>query len=268
MLPALKEITKEELLISTKIALILEYDGTNYHGSQFQTNAKTIQGELEKALRKLTGENLRIKAASRTDAGVHASGQVISFRTASSLPLKAFINGMNHHLPEDIAVKEAFRVSDNLDVRRHAVAREYKYYILNSETRSPVKQAFSSRIPGKLNVSAMNRACQTLTGRHDFSSFAFAADLAGKNPVRNVYQSEVTMDREMIVFQMTANSFLPHQVRNTVGSLVKVGQEKMTAEEFYRMVESPQPGSAGPTAPACGLCLTKIDYPSPLSEMN
>ena len=127
-----------------RIAIIVEYDGTGYHGSQWQANAPTIQGEIEKALEKLTGEKLRIKAASRTDAGVHARGQVVCFGTGSALPLQAFVDGLNHYLPRDIAVKEAFRVDDNFDARRGARSREYRYYMLNKDPVLNI-QSFASR---------------------------------------------------------------------------------------------------------------------------
>jgi tRNA pseudouridine38-40 synthase len=247
----------------TRIVLFLEYDGTNYHGSQLQANAPTIQGELEKALQKLTGERIRVKAASRTDAGVHAKGQVVSFRTGSALPLKVFVEGLNYYLPRDIAVKEAFRVNDAFDVRRGALSREYKYYILNSPTRSPMRQGFSYRINGKLDVKAMQQACQSLIGKHDFASFVSSTEAARKSTVRNVHKAEVEQDGDMIILDMVANSFLPHQVRNTVGSLIKVGQGKMTVDEFFSMIEEKRPGLAGPTAPAGGLCLMRVDYPSP-----
>jgi len=246
------------------VALILEYDGSNYHGSQWQANAPTIQGEIEKALKKLTGERTRIKAASRTDAGVHARGQVVSFRMDSALPLKSFIDGLNHYLPREIAVKEAYRLDDSFDVRRGAVSREYKYYILNSPTRSPMRQGFSCRIDGNLDIEAMNQACQALIGKHDFASFVSSAGTArSKRTVRNVFRAEITRDGDMIVLDMAANSFLPHQVRNTVGSLIKVGQGKMTVDDFYSMVEARTPGLAGPTAPADGLCLIRVNYPGP-----
>jgi tRNA pseudouridine38-40 synthase len=247
----------------TRIVLIIEYDGTNYHGSQLQANAPTIQGELEKALRKLTGEKTRIKAASRTDAGVHARGQVVGFTTKSDLPLTAFVEGLNHYLPPDIAVKEAYKVDDPFDVRRGAISREYKYYILNSPTRSPMRQKFSYRVTGDLDTEAMNQACQALIGKHDFASFVTGADTGKRRTVRNVYKAAIEQDGDMIVLDMVANSFLPHQVRNTVGSLVKVGQGKMKVDEFYNMIEARTPGLAWPTAPACGLCLMRINYPSP-----
>jgi len=248
-------------VIGTRIVLVLEYDGTRYHGSQLQANAPTIQGEIEKALQKLTGERIRVKAASRTDAGVHAEGQVVSFRTRSTLPLKAFVEGMNYYLPRDIAVKEAFGVDDAFDVRRGALSREYRYYILNSPTRSPMRQGFSYRVNGKLDVKAMQQACQALVGKHDFASFVSSPEAAKKSTVRNVHKAEIEQDGDMIVLDMVANSFLPHQVRNTVGSLIKVGQGRITVDEFYSMVEAKSPGLAGPTAPAGGLCLMQVNYP-------
>ena len=251
------------LATGTNIVLILEYDGIRYHGSQLQANAPTIQGEMEKALQKLTGERTRVKAASRTDAGVHAKGQVISFRTKSALPLKAFVGGLNYYLPRDIAVKEAFGVDDSFDVRRSALSREYKYDILNSPTRSPMRQDFSYLVNGNLDIGAMNQACQALIGKHDFASFVTSTDIGEKSTVRNVHKAGIERDGDMVVLDMVANSFLPHQVRNTVGSLIKVGQGKMTVEEFYGMVEARRPGLAGPTAPAGGLCLMRVNYPSP-----
>ncbi|OGO00211.1 MAG: tRNA pseudouridine(38-40) synthase TruA [Chloroflexi bacterium RBG_13_51_52] len=249
-----------------RIIITVEYDGTNYHGSQSQVNAPTIQGEIEKALKKLTGERTRIKIASRTDAGVHAWGQVVSLDTKAKLPLKSFIDGLNHYLPQDIAVKEAYKGEQSFDVRRRAVSREYRYYILNSQTRSPLKQRFFWRITGNLDIAAMNRACQTLIGRHDFASFVSSAETARqKRTVRDVFKAEITQDGDMIIFDIIANSFLPHQVRNTIGTLIKVGQGKMTADEFKNMVESRTPGLAGPTAPANGLFLMKVNYPGPLN---
>jgi tRNA pseudouridine38-40 synthase len=244
-----------------KIVLILEYDGTNYHGSQLQANAPTIQGEIEKALKKLTGERTRVKAASRTDAGVHARGQVVSFRTNSSLPLKAFVAGLNHYLPPDIAVKESFTADDAFDVRRSAISREYKYQILTSPTRSPMRQNYSYRVNGNLDIAAMNQACQALVGKQDFASFVTGTETGKKSTIRNVYKAAIEQDGDMIVLDMAANSFLPHQVRNTMGSLIKVGQGKITVDDFYNMVKAKRPGLAGPTAPAAGLCLTQVNYP-------
>ena len=246
-----------------RIVLIMEYDGTHYHGFQLQANLPTIQGEAEKALWKLAGEKVRVMAASRTDTGVHAKGQVASFRTESSLSPQTFIKGLNYYLPRDIAVKEAYRVDDSFNVRRNALSREYSYYILNSLTRSPLRQGFSYLVAGRLNIEAMNRACQVLVGEHDFASFATRIEPRIKSTVRNVYRAEMEKEGEMAVFNIEANSFLPHQVRNTVGALIKMGLGKMNADEFYSIIEAKEPGLAGPTAPACGLCLMRVNYPCP-----
>ena len=251
------------LATSTKIVLTVEYDGTHYYGSQLQVDLPTIQGEIEEALRKLTGEKSRVRTASRTDAGVHAKGQAVSFGTGSSLPLTAFVKGLNYYLPRDIAIKEAFRVDDSFDVRHGALSREYKYYILNSPTRSPIRRGFCHLVTGQLDIEAMNQACQALIGKHDFASFVTSTGVGTKNTVRNVHKAEIEQDGDMIVFNIVANSFLPHQVRNTVGSLIRVGLGKMTVDEFHSMLEARKPGLAGPMAPACGLCLMRINYPPP-----
>jgi tRNA pseudouridine38-40 synthase len=146
-------------LAETKqIVLIMEYDGTRYHGFQLQADLDTIQGETEKALWKLTGERVRVTAASRTDAGVHAEGQVACFRTKSSLPPAKFKSGLNHYLPADIAVRAAYRVVDSFNARREAVSRQYNYRILNSDTRSPVRQGSTYRVPRRLDIEAINLA--------------------------------------------------------------------------------------------------------------
>jgi len=245
----------------TRIILVIEYDATEYHGSQYQANAPTVQGEIEKALKMLTGEKIRIKMASRTDAGVHARGQVVAFDTASTIPLKSFVDGLNHFLPDDIAVKEVHRTEDGFDVRRRAVSREYRYYILNSPARSPLRQKYSCRVAGDLDIESMSRACEALVGRHDFASFVAREGTARqKRTVRDVFKAEINRDGEMVTFTIVADSFLPHQVRNVVGSLILVGQGRMAVEDFSHMVAAAIPGLAGPTAPACGLCLERVNY--------
>ncbi len=251
---------------TTKIVLILEYDGTRYHGFQLQASLPTIQGEIEKALSKLTGERTRVMAASRTDAGVHARGQVVSFQTSSPHSLQTFVSGLNYYLPRDIAVRVAHRVRDSFSVRRQAVSREYNYYILNSLTRSPLSAGFSYLVSGHLDIEAINQACQALIGEHDFASFSSGIGVEIKNTVRRVYRAEMRKEGKLAVFNMLANSFLPHQVRNTVGALIRVGLGKGGGDEFYSIMEAKQPGLAGPTAPACGLYLVQVNYPRPFEE--
>ena len=242
---------------------IIEYDGTRYYGFQLQASLPTIQGEIERTLFQLTGEKIRVMAASRTDTGVHAKGQVVSLRTRSPLPPQAFINGLNYYLPKDIAVKAAYRVSDSFKVRRSAVSREYNYYILNSPTRSPLGDSFCYLVGGRLDIEAMNCACQALIGKHDFTSFASSIKVGEKDMVRIVHKAKAEKDGELVVFNMVANSFLPHQVRNTVGALIRVGLGKMPVDEFFSIIEARKPGLARPSAPACGLCLMQVNYPHP-----
>ncbi len=255
------------MAVATKVILIIEYEGTRYHGFQWQAKLPTIQGEMERALGKLTGERRRVMAASRTDAGVHARGQVVSSRTGSPLPAATFVSGLNHYLPGDIAVKAAYRVGDSVNVRRDAVSREYNYCILNSPTRSPIRRQFSYLVAGALDIEVMNKACQVLVGEHDFASFASQMGVERKSTVRNVYRARVEREEELVVFNMVANSFLPHQVRNTVGVLLKVGLGKMNMDKVLGIMEARKPGLAGPTVPACGLCLERVNYPVPFEEM-
>ncbi len=254
------------LATATKLVLILEYNGTRYHGFQLQVNKPTIQEEIEKALEKLTGEKIRVMGASRTDTGVHARGQVISLRTRSSHSLQTFVKGLNYYLPRDIAVKAAHRVKDSFSVRHYAVSREYNYYILNSLTRSPFREGFSYLVSGHLDIDAMNQASQALIGEHDFASFTTGIGGEIKSTVRRVYRAEVRKDGKLAVFNMLASSFLPHQVRNTAGALIRVGLGKMSGNEFYSLMEAKTPGLAGPTAPANGLCLMQVNYPHSFEE--
>ena len=252
--------------VTTRIVLIVEYDGMNYHGSQLQADMPTIQGEVEKAVWKLTGEQTRVAAASRTDTGVHAKGQVVSFKTSSAHSPETFVKALNYYLPADIAIKAASKVRLSFSVRRQAVSREYNYYILNSSTRSSLRRDFSYQVAGHLALDAMNQACQALVGEHDFVSFASDIGGAIKSTVRRVYRAEFKKEGELVIFNIVASSFLPHQVRNTVGALIRVGQGKMSVDEFRRIMEAKKPGLAGPAAPACGLFLMRVNYKRPFEE--
>jgi len=243
-----------------KIALTIEYDGTGYHGFQIQASAPTVQGGIECALMKVTGEQTRISCASRTDQGVHARGQVATFCTASPLSVETFSRALNYYLPEDIAVREAFWVQDGFDVRRDAVSREYCYQLLNSATPSPLLRRSAHFIPRPLDIEAMNNACQALLGTHDFAPFASSLN-GRKNTVRTVYRAEVLREGDLVTFYIVANSFLPRQVRNTIGALVKVGLGKSDVAAFHDILRSEKPSVAGPALPPHGLCLLKVNYP-------
>jgi len=244
-----------------KIALIMEYEGTRYHGSQIQARVPTIQGELERALTMVTGKEIRTSYASRTDRGVHAKGQVVAFPSDSPLPPKTIAHALNHYLPEDIAIRDAFVVNDDFDPRRDALSREYCYYIWNSATPSPLLRRSAYFVPRRLEVAAMNEACQAILGTHDFAPFASAIN-GGKNTVRTVYRATVAIEGDLVSCNMVANSFLPHQVRNTMGALVKVGLGKSDVAAFYDILRSKKPTQAGPALPPHGLCLLKVNYPN------
>jgi tRNA pseudouridine38-40 synthase len=250
---------------SSKFALLIEYDGTRYHGFQWQLGLPTIQSELEQAIGQFCGQSSRVMAASRTDTGVHAKGQVVCFRAKSTLDTMTLVRAMNYYLPKDIAVKAAYRARDDFNVRRDALSREYQYYIFNSDTRSPLSQRFALFVPKMLDIQSMNEACQLMKGEHNFASFASSLD-DNKSTSRNVYEAGVEKKGKFTVFRIVANSFLPHQVRSTVGLLIRLGLRKIGIEDFHDIMETKSLGLAGPVSPACGLCLEKVNYPEPLGS--
>jgi tRNA pseudouridine38-40 synthase len=265
-LPEIEDSSRKRATV--RVGLVVEYDGTDYFGFQWQDGRPTVQQELEKAILSLTGEETRIVAASRTDTGVHALGQVVSFRTSSTLTPDKFVAGLNHFLPRDIAVKSAHRMSGDFHVQKTAISRSYEYRIVDSRTRSPLRERFAYIAKGPFDVEAMNDACRYLVGEHDFASFTSGSGTSMKNTVRRVFRAEVNQEDDITVFAIEATSFLTHQVRNTVGALVRVGTGKMSVDEFCSIMERKQPGLAGPKAPACGLRLVRVNYLRPIEDEN
>ena len=243
-----------------KIVLVIEYSGKRYFGFQWQKDQPTIQAELEKAITRLTGEDRRVVAACRTDTGVHALGQVVSFRTASELSPEKYISGLNHYLPDDITIKQAGKIPHTFNVMKHAVRREYVYRILNRHSRPAIMNDYYYHVRAKLDAALMDRAARLLVGEHDFASFV-TGWTRDRSTVRHIYEAGVEKDGEKVTFHVAANSFLTHQVRNIVGTLIKVGTGKMGVEEFNNILESKKLSLAGPTAPAHGLYLMKVIYP-------
>jgi tRNA pseudouridine38-40 synthase len=242
-----------------KIVLEVEYNGKRYYGFQWQKGCPTVQDELEKAVLSLTGENRRVSAACRTDTGVHARGQVVSFRTGLDLQPRKFVSGMNHYLPEDIAVSGAASVSTRFNVMKDAVSREYCYRIVNRRPRTALESDMYYHVMAGLDAGLMDSAAKLLIGEHDFASFVTGWDRQ-ESTVRRIYDAGVDREGERVAFQVRAKSFLPHQVRNIVGTLVRVGTGKITIEEFNNIFEMKKLSLAGPTAPAHGLCLMKVIY--------
>jgi tRNA pseudouridine38-40 synthase len=249
----------------SKFVLLIEYDGTQYHGFQWQVDLPTIQNELEQAIKRFCGQSGRVMAASRTDTGVHAKGQVASFWARSALDTMTLVRALNHYLPGDIAVKAAYRARDDFSVRRDALSREYRYRILSSNTRSPFSRRFALFLPRMLDIEAMNEACQLMQGEHDFASFASALD-DSRSTFRNVHEAGVERKGDFTVFRIVANSFLPHQVRSTVGLLIRLGRGKISIQGFRDIMQARSLGLAGPLSPACGLYLMNVNYPAPLGS--
>jgi tRNA pseudouridine38-40 synthase len=241
-----------------RLALVLEYDGSRFAGSQLQKRSPTIQSTLETALRKLTGERLRVAFAGRTDAGVHAVGQVASFTTASRLKTEVFVRGLNAWLPEEVAVRRALEVAEAFDPRRNASSRTYRYLIDNGPVRSPLWQDRAWHVPASLDVAPMAKAARELIGEHDFAAFSRRE---GVTTIRCLHRAEVTRREATVTLELEANAFLRQQVRRTVGALVEVGRGRLSAAGFRRLLRQAEPASAGPVAPAHGLYLIRVCYP-------
>ncbi|MBI4236006.1 MAG: tRNA pseudouridine(38-40) synthase TruA [Chloroflexi bacterium] len=242
-----------------RIVLFIEYEGTRYRGFQAQRAGPTVQGTLEDALERLTAHRYRVRAASRTDAGVHALGQVVSFVPQTEMALSAYEAGLNHYLPRDIAVTAAFWAPPGLDVRRSAVARTYRYAILNRRARSPRWERWAAHVREPLDVDRMAQAATVLYGWLDMRPFTGPLE-PHRSALRRLDRLEVRRDGALVTIEIEASSFLPHQVRRIAGALVEVGKGRLSQEEFHRLVGSGVPGEAHWTMPPQGLCLVRVCY--------
>jgi len=240
--------------------LILEYDGTAYVGWQLQRNGPSIQEEVERALSRLHKTALRVTAAGRTDAGVHALGQVVSVPVERPLPPVAYVKGMNAVLPADIAVREASVVPDGFDARRDASGKRYRYRIENLATRAPLSRRFAWQVFRPLDVEAMRAAARPLVGRHDFAAFQ-ASDCEARHAVRDLRRLEVDgRQGGGIEVVAEATAFVKHMVRNIVGTLVEVGLGARPPDSLAALLAGRDRTLAGPTAPPQGLCLERVFY--------
>ena len=239
--------------------LTLEYDGTNYHGWQLQKNADTIQGTLEAALSQIFSEAVRVRVAGRTDTGVHALGQVASFKTEKPIEYYRLQRALNGLLPRDIVVKQIEEVPETFNPRFDARSRTYRYQIWNHRWPSAIWARYSWYVSFPLDTEAMNQAATLLIGEHDFSSFQ-GADWVEHNPRRTVLRSEVRQDGEFLVYDVEAHSFLRHMVRNLVGTLVDVGRGALSVEDFVAIFAAHDRTRAGVNAPPQGLFLVTVTY--------
>lgn len=249
-----------------RLALLVEYEGTAYGGSQYQKTAPTVQGALERALSNLTGEPIRVTMAGRTDRGVHATGQVASFVTHSRRSVETVTSATGALLPRDISVRAVEEVPVTFDPRRHARSRRYEYTIHVGRGRPAISRNFVWHVGRPLRTEAMSEAAALLVGTHDFAAFTSPSEAKSRATVRVVFRTEMVENGETVSFRIEANAFLRHMVRRIVSTLAAVGSGKMDAATFATILRDAQPGTARPMAPASGLCLAKVYYENGLFD--
>ena len=243
------------------IRLVLAYDGTPYLGWQVQPQGPTVQSTLQDSLMIITGERLTVKGSGRTDAGVHAFGQVANFHTLSPMNPQSFARALNSVLPSTIAIIGADEVDATFDSQFDAVNKLYRYRVFNSGSRSPFEFRRSWHIHTRLDVEAISNAASMLLGKKDFSSFR-ASGCVAMNPVRTMSRCEIVCEGTILIFELEADGFLRHMVRNIVGTLVDVGRQRFSTDDFAAIVAARDRKRAGRAAPPHGLYLVRVDYRS------
>ncbi|AOT71201.1 tRNA pseudouridine(38-40) synthase TruA [Geosporobacter ferrireducens] len=241
------------------IKLLIEYDGTNFCGWQRQNNGRTIQEEIEKALEKVLKRPVKIHGSGRTDTGVHALGQVASFKANITVPMDKIPLALNSLLPEDISVKGASEVEEDFHARYSAKGKKYIYQIYNGPLRSPLLRNYAYFVAHPLDLNRMQEAAQYFLGSHDFKGF-MASGSCVQDTVRTLYKLDVYFHENLIKIEVEGNGFLYNMVRIISGTLVEVGKEKILPTEMQKIIASGIRESAGPTAPAQGLYLAEVFY--------
>jgi tRNA pseudouridine38-40 synthase len=239
--------------------MVVQYDGTDYSGWQRQANGPTVQQTLEEALAEMTGATPGVRGAGRTDAGVHALGQVAHFDTEANIPARGFRLGLNSILPRTIAVVSVEEAAPDFDSRFAAKRKLYRYQVWNAETRQPLLDRYAWHMIRPLDVARMREAAAVLVGRHDFASFR-AADCERKTTVRNLYRVGILEEGPLVSIEVEGDGFLKNMVRILAGTLLYVGHGKLDAHDVAHLLVAPDRTAAGPTAPAKGLTLVRVDY--------
>lgn len=242
-----------------RIKLIVAYDGTEYSGWQIQPEAPTIEMYLDKAIHELTGENVHVTGASRTDAGVHAYGNVAVFDTESTIPGDRFTFALNRFLPDSIVIQDSWEVSVDFHPRHCNTRKTYEYRILNTAVPLPQKRNFTWHVAGSIDIEKMKEAAAYIVGEHDFKSFCCVRTQA-ESTVRTIYSLEVLQEGSEIIIRIKGNGFLYNMVRIITGTLIQVGKGRFMPEYVKQMLEAKDRTVAGQTAPPQGLTLVGIEY--------
>lgn len=242
-----------------RIKLVIEYDGSYFHGWQIQKNLISVQGEIEKAIFRITGEKVSVTGSGRTDAGVHAYGQVAHFDTRSKIPAEKFAEVLNTALPPSVAVVSSAEVSPDFHARFSAIKKTYKYKVLNRPIRSPIMDKRAWHVPMPLDLDRMNRAAAYFEGLHDFTAFCASGNNI-KDFVRYIYDSRWTVEGDLLVYTVTGNGFLYNMVRIMTGTMVEVGLNKRPPESIPDILNKKDRRLAGITAPPHGLYLWEVFY--------
>ena len=242
------------------IKLTIEYDGKDFNGWQKQPNKLNIQGTIEQAIKSITGEDVELNASGRTDAGVHALGQVANFKTNSQIPIEKFAIAINSRLKKSIVIKKAEEVDERFHSRLNCKRKTYRYIINNSPYGTAIYRYLETHIPQKLNVEKMKKAVKYFIGEHDFKAFK-ASGTSSKNSVRKIYKAEIIeKDNNRIFIQLTGSGFLYNMVRIIAGTLVDVGLEKIEPEDIPNIILSGKRELAGKTLQPNGLFLLNVEY--------
>ncbi len=243
------------------IKLVLEYDGTNYHGWQSQrgTGKETVQDALQLAIKRLTAEDVKAVSSGRTDAGVHALGQTVNFLTSSAIPAGAWMPALNRVLPPDIRVISSEEAPGDFHARHSATGKTYRYLVLQRPAPSALHRDRAWHVGLPLKLASMRKAARHLIGRHDFSAFRASACNA-KTPVRRLRSIDIRNRGEFVEITLEADAFLMHMARNIVGTLVETGLGRFTDDDVKHMLRSRDRTTAGRTAPAHGLYLVSVSY--------
>ena len=241
------------------IKLTIEYDGKKFGGWQKQPTKLNIQGEIEQAIKEITGEDIELNASGRTDSGVHSLGQVANFKTNSDISIEKFAIAINSKFKKSIVIKKAEEVDKDFHARYNCKGKKYRYIINNSYQGTAIYRDLECHIPQKLDVQKMKEGIKYFEGEHDFKGFR-ASGTSSKNTVRNIYKAEIKQEGERVIIELTGNGFMYNMVRIIAGTIVDVGMGKIKPEEISQIIEAKDRSKAGKTLPPHGLYLVEVYY--------